>query len=59
MPPVSGFHAAGAGKGKAGARGRGQAGEVRGRPGRLCELGRKGGDGPLRKIKMIFFLFLK
>ena len=53
MPPVSGFHAAGAGKGKAGA------GEVRGRPGRLCELGRKGGGGPLRKIKMIFFLFLK
>ena len=39
--------------------GRGRAGEVRGRPGRLCELGRKGGGGPLRKIKMIFILFLK
>ena len=59
MPPVSGFHTAGADKGKAGARGRERAGEVRGRPGWLCELGRKGGGGPLRKIKMIFFLFLK
>ena len=40
-------------------KGRARPGEVRGRPGWLYELGRKGGGGPLRKIKMIFFLFLK